>query len=106
MAPGPRVVIEESIELAEAKVQDDEGEEQDSFYRYYESSKTLGLLYRAIDEQAILKDLKQTTAQLKSGTPKVFSSLWSYVMRETAGFIWEHCIDTATEIKEMSAALV
>ncbi|MCJ1395918.1 hypothetical protein MMC18_008804 [Xylographa bjoerkii] len=101
MATGPRVEIAETIELAESPAPSEEGEEEASYYRYYKSKNVLGLLYRAIDEHAFMKELQNSTRHFGSRTPDVFRSLWTYVQNKTAGFLWEHCTETAKDIKEM-----
>ncbi|MCJ1377000.1 hypothetical protein MMC17_000090 [Xylographa soralifera] len=102
MASGPRVEIAETIELAESRTPSDEDEAETSFYRYYKSKKVLGVLYRAIDEHAFMKELQSSnTEQLNTRSPDIFRSLWSYVQNKTTSFLWKHCTETARDIKEI-----
>ncbi|MCJ1477226.1 hypothetical protein MMC13_005897 [Lambiella insularis] len=101
MASGPRVEIEEDIQLALDKVNEDDDVEQERFYRFYESKKVLGQLYRAINEQAFLNDIQCSVEPSEVPSSSPFKSLWSYVQKQTAGFVWEHCIYIAEEIKEI-----
>ncbi|MCJ1281547.1 hypothetical protein MMC26_000867 [Xylographa opegraphella] len=82
MATGPRVEIAETIALADSTVSLDEEEGETSFYRYYKSKKVLGLLYRAIDEQAFMKELQNSTKNLNQTSPAVFESLCSYILKK------------------------
>ena len=104
MAPGPHVKIEEKEVLLHSSAlaqEDDPDTDGPQPYRYYRSEKVLGELYRAIDEHAFLEELKRSTQALDPNAPDVLRTLWAYVKRETAGFLWHHHVDTANEIKDM-----
>lgn len=108
MAPGPRVVIEKEIKLI-----DDEspsGEDMDPLYsdlepefkpyRYYESHKVLGILYRAIDERRFFEELqKEARAHVKSEV-SLMERLWMYVRRETLLVQFEHHRSWASDTKD------
>ncbi|KAL2007317.1 hypothetical protein VTN00DRAFT_8755 [Thermoascus crustaceus] len=100
MAPSPRVHVEEDISILEQR--DEKGYESDDEdgprLRYYRSERALGYLYRAIDEQTFLQDLKSLP---KIGGTSLLDQLWSYVDRQTAGFLWDHCIEDAEKVKEV-----
>jgi len=106
MAPGPRVKIEDKIELIKSIVNspepDDEDVDEAPQTRYYMSRQVIGQLYRAIDETAFVDELRDT-AEENSGpnAPDIFKSLWLYVQRETTGFQWAHHTSAAREVKEM-----
>lgn len=62
MAPGPNIKIEKKdgllVEQPSTQSPDEQSEEEDfTPYRYYESPKILGKLFRAIDEHEIFSDL-------------------------------------------------
>lgn len=107
-APGPRVLIEENINLEDDEPDesdDDEETEETSLprIRYYESRKVLGKLYRAIDEHQIFKRIQQYS-RAPQGIPRVKNSpidlVWGYVQKETALIEWRHYSTWAKEIKE------
>ena len=104
MAPGPHVTIERKEVLlgqSEPASTDDLDADGPQPYRYYRSEKVLGQLYRAIDEHAFLAELKSSTQAIDPNAPDVLRTLWTYVQRETAGFLWYHQVDAANEIKDM-----
>jgi len=60
MATGPNIKIEkkEGLLLEQSDIRAEHNDEEDfTPYRYYESTKILGKLYRAIDEHDIFSDL-------------------------------------------------
>ena len=81
---------------------DDEDEDRPQM-RYYPSEKTLGQLYRNIDEGKFLDELRRT-ARTK-GSNDILQGVWDYVSSETQGFQWEHLIDSVKRIREMYASL-
>ena len=106
MAPGPRVKVEDKIELIQSIVDSPEPDDEDAGEpaqtRYYKSTKVIGQLYRAIDETAFINELRDAAGEdLDPNAPDIFRSLWLYVQRETAVLQWAHHISTAKEIKEM-----
>ncbi|KKY27150.1 putative rna-dependent rna polymerase [Diplodia seriata] len=80
-------------------------------YKYYESDRVLGRLYRAIDEKTIFEDmhrrLRNSTAT--TTTPRaaaddgttLLSHIWNYILRETALIQWESYMPLAREIREI-----
>jgi len=106
MAPGPRVKVEDRIELIMSIINspepDDEDADEPAQTRYYKSTKVIGQLYRAIDETEFINELRDTADEdLDPNAPDIFRTLWLYVQRETAGFQWAQHIDAAKETKEM-----
>ncbi|KAL9105886.1 MAG: hypothetical protein Q9227_008997 [Pyrenula ochraceoflavens] len=115
MAPGPQVIIEgkrpisyDSKPSSTAKLEDD----MPSF-RYYESDKILGKLFRAIDEQDIfrglqaysqvhLADLKRNIIDHASGRQngQLLTALWKHAQTSCQGFQWTHHLDRARGIRE------
>ena len=112
-APGPRVLIEKTINFDEEDLYtppnepDDELDEVESYepakMRYYESPKILGQLYREIDEQNFFEQMQVRSHPLAgaaAGTQSLLDSVWRYVREKTAIIQWAHCIDLAKDIKE------
>lgn len=108
-APGPRVLVEENINLQD----DDEPDESDDNeeieetslprIKYYESHKVLGKLYRAIDEHKIFERIQQYSRTPQSSlraTQSPIDFVWEYVQNVTALIQWNHYSTWALEIKE------
>jgi hypothetical protein len=113
-AHGPRALIEKTINLKEEDQVEDPTNEEDTEldevasyepprYRYYESPKILGKLYRQIDEQRFFEQL-QMQSKIPGLQGKSISSLtdavWVYVRDRTALIQWHHYIDFAKDIKD------
>lgn len=105
-APGPRVLIENSIKLEETEIQDDDddddvAEEMVPATRYYESQKVLGKLYRAIDESDFFTGIQRQSRA--AGQPQSLSlaeRVWEYVRGQTAVMQYQHYLDFARDVKE------
>jgi hypothetical protein len=107
-APGPHVTIEdrEGIFFEDSKYRDpdEQGDDDDDFttYRYYESEKILGKLYRAIDERKIFQDIKDRASRhIVKRESTVIDSAWDYVQRVCRGIQWEHLVEWARDIRDM-----
>ena len=112
MAPGPRVIIEEevpSFEEASAPTVDEllEYEKEQPLLqdfvrkpRYYRSQKSLGCLYRAIDENAFLSDLQAGRRSGTAADKSVLRPIWAYVTSQTQIIQWDHLKDWAKGAKE------
>jgi len=107
-APGPHVMIEDRKEIffEDSKYRDpqEQGDDDDDFttYRYYESEKILGKLYRAIDERKLFQDIKDRAS--RHGVTRestVIDSVWDYVQRVCRIIEWEHLIEWARVIRDM-----
>ena len=112
MAPGPRVRVAESIEVldngkehiwnddAESVIDDDDDVRPP--LRYYKSRRVLGALYRMINEREFVNELEWNASNPQT-QPKVnvLASVWEYVERETAGFLWDHCVKDAHYIRDV-----
>lgn len=109
MAPSPRAIIASGG----IKVLDDDHDEaphndpvaeldpDSGPMRYYESTKVLGHLYRAIDEQQFLSDMHRQNHHLGNGTENtLMKSLWDYIQRHNLLVQWEHNRALARQIKE------
>ncbi|KLJ12209.1 hypothetical protein EMPG_12727 [Blastomyces silverae] len=107
-APGPRVRIAESLSLLETHDQmtvpddDDEDEDERPNARYYKSENILGKLYRAIDEVEFLQHRQNAMERsLAMAAPSVLRGVWAFVQSETAGFLWDHLVENALEIRQI-----
>ena len=108
MATGPRVYVKKGLQFEDIVEQEsllwNPEDHEDSGYKYYESRKVLGTLFRAIDERKFLKALQQGSKQATNGwepdsqTP--INQVWEYVQRETRLIEWTHYIEWARDIKE------
>ena len=106
MAPGPRVMVHENLATLQTNaefenVDADDDEDSTPRYQYYRSHKVLGQLYRAIDEEAFLTEIRSAIGPSDSTASNVLSTLWTYVKYETSGFVFDHLLETAREIKNM-----
>ncbi|TVY46699.1 putative RNA-dependent RNA polymerase [Lachnellula occidentalis] len=107
-APGPHVTIEKNNGIVfETKTFRDpleQEDEDDEFtnYRYYESNKILGKLYRAIDEQAVFQEIqKRASANGITSRSNIIDQVWGYVEKKVQGFQWEDQMDWARDIRDM-----
>lgn len=108
LAPGPRVLIAPKLEFNEES--DDEYSENDGDqdtsvpqFRYYESPKVLGQLYRAIDEHKIfdqIKDQPRTLNVYLARSESPLGAVWEYVKQETALIQYSHFVTFAKDTKE------
>lgn len=83
---------------------DERGDEDDDFtaYRYYESQKILGKLYRAIDEREVFEHVKHRSLYPDiSSQSTVINAVWEHVQRKCAVFQWEHHREWARYIRAM-----
>ncbi|KAH0559780.1 hypothetical protein GP486_003706 [Trichoglossum hirsutum] len=111
MATGPRVKVEKNIELCGQQLSD-EADEEDIIrdldpdgkgYRYYESKKVLGKLYRAIDERSFFSNLQEQSERLiraNAPTETIMGRLWGYIQRVTNPIQWRHHRELARDIKD------
>ena len=109
-APGPRLLIDNTIELQDDKTRvdfenDDVNADVDEYdpprLQYYESKKVLGRLYRAIDEQDFLKQLQsQTGTSPHAPSRSIAESVWGYVKGKTELIQWEHWYQFALDTRE------
>ncbi|PBP20340.1 RNA-dependent RNA polymerase [Diplocarpon rosae] len=105
MAMGSIVRMEkkEGLQL-EAKAllsQDDDNDDDESpAYRYYESHKILGKLYRAIDEHEVFSEIKKYR-MLSTKTPSVLNRIWVHVQKKCWNLQWARHVTWAREMREM-----
>lgn len=104
MAPGPHVSIDKKLKYEDVVSTYSLGLSDDGsgVYRYYESKRVLGTLYRAIDEQGFFLNLQEKL--LKQGRridEPLITKLWRYVSREVILLQWHQHIDWARNMKEL-----
>ncbi|PBP21236.1 RNA-binding, RBD [Diplocarpon rosae] len=107
-APGPHVKVEKmeglSLEEMDDRDPDDRGDDDEDFsrYRYYESEKVLGKLYRDIDERDIFEHIKHRSLHPDiSSQSTVINSVWDHVRAECALFQYTHHLEWAKGIHDM-----
>lgn len=109
LAPGPRVLVAPKLEFNEES--DDESVENDDVnqdtsapqFRYYESPKALGQLYRAIDEHRIFEHILDQSRNLNvylTPSESPLGAVWEYVQQETALIQFSHFLSFANDTKE------
>ncbi|KAL8648728.1 MAG: hypothetical protein Q9226_005877 [Calogaya cf. arnoldii] len=115
MAPARTVKVEEHGIIFEREhidlIDDDDARKagEGAKKRYYESKKTLGILYRSIDERVFFKELHERSAIMKDDDQKsqgVLGDLWDYIQVETVGLDWEHYINYAVAMRNSYEATV
>lgn len=111
MAPSPRVVV--SSEPGYLDFEDQENEDEEAFedldaerraFRYYESKKILGQLYRNIDERKFLSTMQEDQRRVMSSVStadNLLRTLVKYMKRHATqyGILYSHHHDLATEIR-------
>jgi hypothetical protein len=105
-APGPHVTVEKKEGISFDTADDDPdnaGDEDDDFtrYRYYESDKILGKLYRAIDEREIFSEI-QERARTDGGdhNSTVIYAVWEHVKQKCRLIQWQHKKEWARGIRD------
>ncbi|KAL9584990.1 MAG: hypothetical protein Q9212_001787 [Teloschistes hypoglaucus] len=110
-APGPRVLVENAISIAEMQYgwneewenEDDDNDMADSRpgIRYYTSDKVLGQLYRSIDERNLFTEIqRRSTPARELQQISVAEKVWDYVQANAALIQYEHYLPFARDIKE------
>ncbi|KAI7469590.1 RNA-directed RNA polymerase [Hortaea werneckii] len=106
MAPSPRVFISKQGYM---DFEDEEYGDDDAFegmdlekkpYRYYESQKALGHLFRAIDERRFLHSIQHERGKMPV-TERLLDRLFAYMEQSVHswGLLWKHHLDLARDIK-------
>jgi hypothetical protein len=106
MAPGPHIAVMKDKPLSfESRPESDNrttGDDDDDFarYRFYESDKILGKLYRAIDEREVFASVQQQGQRGGGGGGCVLGAVWTYLRRRCMGIQWDHHIERARGIRD------
>ncbi|EKD15408.1 uncharacterized protein L3040_001776 [Drepanopeziza brunnea f. sp. 'multigermtubi'] len=89
------------LEATTLSTQDDNNDDDDfPAYRYYESDRILGKLYRAIDEHEVFSEIKKYR-MLSRKTPSVLDRVWVHVHKKCWNLQWAQHVLWAQEIREM-----
>ncbi|KIW21574.1 hypothetical protein PV08_02154 [Exophiala spinifera] len=98
MAPSASTKVEKGIKRPKDLAPPKKGQT----YRYYESEKILGRLYRAVDEDAFFDDLEDDTSSLfsKTATDNVLAEILDWVLLQIGSSRIRGYHNTAENIKE------
>jgi hypothetical protein len=104
-APGPYVRIEPKGVDFDSPIDRnlDNADDDDDFsrYRYYESDKILGKLYRAIDERKIYQEIKKRShINSVTHTSTVIRQVWEYVQKKCRLIEWKHHEQWAQDVRD------
>ncbi|KAK5092135.1 hypothetical protein LTR70_005740 [Exophiala xenobiotica] len=99
MAPSASTKVEKGIKRPTDTALD---EEQPQRYRYYESDRVLGRLYRAIDEDIFFEDLEDDTSSLfsKDASDDVINEIWCWVRAAISEKHVKQYLDVAGEVRD------
>ncbi len=111
MAPGPHVAVQKDKPLSfDARPEYNDGNDDDDFsaYKFYESEKILGKLYRAIDERDVFNGVQQQgppqcvneVDRARHSASSVLEVVWAYVQHRCQAIQWEHHLDRARGIRD------
>ena len=99
LAPGPNVDITKGLRLE--KIDEQEEVSSNVRYTYYESTKTLGLLYRSIDEHEFFQELQSTSRQHKQASSgSLTSAVWRQICQDAPTVDWKPYVTWAEDVKE------
>ena len=112
LAPGPHVAIQKDKPLSfDARPEHNDGYDDDddfSPYRFYQSDKILGKLYRNIDEREVFSGIQQQglskcvneVNRARYSISSVLEGVWTYVQHRCQAIQWEHHLDRARGIRD------
>ena len=112
LAPGPHVAVQKDKPLSfDAQPEDNDGYDDDddfSPYRFYQSDKILGKLYRNIDEREVFSGIQQRglsqceyeVNRARYSISSVLEAVWTYVQHRCQAIQWEHHLDRARGIRD------
>lgn len=100
MAPNVGFPVTKGITREEIQAKD----EQDGVHRfkYYESDRVIGRLYRAVDEDVFFEELEDDASSLFSydSSSNILEEIWSRVEEAMDSTAWKHHLKTAEEIRD------
>lgn len=108
MAPSPRALMKNNVlsieDIQEEYIPDFDDNSmlsrlQRHEQRYYTSHKALGKLYRAIDEQVLLRELRHGRSSCSESQSSVMSRLWGHFQSCNPDVDWIHLLDEARRIR-------
>lgn len=99
MAPSASTRVEKGIKRPTDSTLDNERPQR---YRYYESDRVLGKLYRAIDEDIFFEDLEDDTSSLfsKDASDNVMREIWRWVRGAMRGRDVKQYLTVAQEVRD------
>jgi len=101
MAPSASTKVEKGIKRPTDPAPDNESPQR---YRYYESERILGQLYRAIDEDVFFEALEDDNSSLfsRDGGDNVIAEIWQWVCASMDGktVIPKQYLDIAGEVRD------
>jgi hypothetical protein len=119
LAPGPHVAVQKDKPLSfDTPPEQNDGYDDDdddfSPYRFYESGKILGKLYRSIDEREVFSGIQQQglpqyvneVNRARHSVSSVLRGVWTYVQHRCQAIQWEHHLDRARGIRDEYASSV
>ena len=99
LVPGAHVSISKGISVEDL----DESSQTASQagYRYYESVKTLGHLYRSIDEQEFFQELQNTSRRIQKATSgSLLQKVWLRIRKDAPTVNWKPYLAWAQDVRE------
>lgn len=115
MAPGPHIAVQKDKPLSFDARPEPVKRDDDDFqpYKYYESDKILGKLYRAIDEREVFYSVQSQgpshmneVGRSRGSISPVLKGVWTYLQRQCQGIQWKHHLERARGIRDEYALLV
>ncbi|ERF76596.1 hypothetical protein EPUS_05869 [Endocarpon pusillum Z07020] len=109
MAPGPHIAVQKDKPLSfDARPETNDGDDDDfQPYKYYESDKILGKLYRAIDEQEVFNSVQQQAplhvievGRTRGSVSPVLKGIRTYLQRRCQAVQWKHHLERARGIRD------
>lgn len=100
MAPSASTMVETGVVRPLESVL--EQQKEPGHYRYYESKKVLGELYRVIDEDLFFEELEDDTSSLFSSeaTDNVLPEILQFVKGMMEDYSWQEYISKAEEVRD------
>lgn len=99
MVPSASTKVEKGIKRPTDAASDDE---QPQRYRYYESDRVLGRLYRAVNEDIFFGDLEDDTSSVFStpASDNVIIEIWRWVRTSMRGRNVKQYLHVAGEVRD------
>ena len=99
LLPGAHVTIAKGLRVED--IDEREGPSSNMGYTYYESLKTLGFLYRSIDEQEFFQELQNTSRQYQQASSgSLISAVWRQICKDAPTVNWKPYVIWAKDVKE------
>ena len=101
MATGPHAVIlkDKPVTFSAPTNSHDDDDEEEHQYKYYESEKILGKLFRAIDERQVLSSVQSSShvgnTAFTGGAQSVLRSVWAWAQHRCQMLQWQRHVPRA-----------